>query len=257
MQAISDQVDKIMASVQKQIFKIIDGIIPGLMDFLDALSEAVSYVVGISQTFSGANQIASFALQVQSYTNQLGNFLQNPLDLLTAYAPPQVSQGLYALHNPESVINQYLPPQLSQGFATLSKLTGFGFNGNMGYGLKSVLDGMKDGVISGIVKNYAAQYSVLSPLLNMAPGDKAPATNEDKPAALKPSAVNPNIQVAQGIPQLQTPPKKVMPTTDTAGANPLSAPLNSANSVVPAVNFNSLNTANSVAPAVNFSSLNG
>ncbi len=69
------------------------------------------------------------------------------------------------LQNPQNLINQFLPPELSQIFAKLSQITGYGFNGNMAYGLASVLQGMQDGVINGILTNFAAQYNILGPLL--------------------------------------------------------------------------------------------
>jgi hypothetical protein len=218
MKKISESVDKITASVTKFFFGpegLLDSIIPisTIMEFLQAVNMLAGQLTGISQTFSGFNQIATFALQAQNYANQFGNFLQNPMDLAFAYAPPVVTQGLYAIQNPQSLINQYMPPQLSQGFATISKITGFGFNGNMGFGLESVLSGVKEGAISSIVGNFAKQYSILTPLLDMAPGSGgAPPTNEPKPPTLKPSAVNPAIQTAQGVVQRQTVPAKVIPT---------------------------------------------
>jgi len=218
MKSISEAVDKITASVTKFFFGpggLLDSIIPisTIMEFLDAVNGLAGQLTGISQTFSGFNQIAGFALQAQNYANQFGNFLQNPMDLAAAYAPPVVTQGLYAIQNPQSLINQYMPPQLSQGFATISKITGFGFNGNMGFGLESVLSGLKEGAISSIVGNFAKQYSILTPLLDMASGaGGAPPTNAPQPPALKPAAVNPALQTTHGVVQRQEVPAKVIPT---------------------------------------------
>lgn len=216
MKEISSAVDQIMASVTKFFFGpggLLDSIIPisQIMEFLDAIGELAGQLTGISQVFSGANQIAGVALQAQALTNNFGSFIQNPLDLAFAYAPPQVSQGLYAIQNPQTIVNQFLPPQLSEQFAKISQITGFGFNGNMGYGLESVLSGLKGGVISSIVGNFANQYAILSPLIATA-GGGGTATNKAYPPMLKPSAVNPAIATTQGIPQPQTPPPKVIPT---------------------------------------------
>jgi hypothetical protein len=216
MKEISSSVDQIMASVTKFFFGpggLLDSIIPisQIMDFLDAIGELSSQLTGISQVFSGANQVAGVTFQAETLTQQFGSFIQNPLDLAFAYAPPQVSQGLYAIQNPQSVINQFLPPQLSEQFAKLSQITGFGFNGNMGYGFESVLSGLKGGVISSIVGDFANQYAILSPLIATA-GGGGTATNKAYPPALTPSTVNPAIATSQGIPQPQTPPPKVIPT---------------------------------------------
>jgi hypothetical protein len=218
MKEISSAVDQIMASVTKLFFGpggLLDSIIPisMIMEFLDAIGGLAGQLTGISQVFSGANQIASVALQAQNLGNQFGNFIQNPMDLASAYMPQQLSQGLYALQNPQSLVDQYLPPQLSQQFAKISQITGFGFNGNMGFGLQSVLDGMKGGVISSIVGNFANQYAILTPILNLgAGGGGGTLTNKAYPPMLKPSAVNPSIQTAHGVPQLQTPPPKIFTT---------------------------------------------
>lgn len=216
MNEISSAVDQIMASVTKFFFGpggLLDSIVPigQIMAFLDAIGELSGQLTGISQVFSGSNQIAGVALQAEALTNNFASFLQSPLDLAFAYAPPQVSQGLYAIQNPQTIINQFLPPQLSQQFAKLGQISGLGFNGNMGYGFENVLGGLKGGVISSIVGNFANQYSILSPLIATA-GGGGTATNKAYPPMLTPSAVNPAIATSQGVPQPQTPPPKVITT---------------------------------------------
>ena len=217
MKELSSAVDQIMSAVTNFFFGpggILDSILPlgQIQEFLDALDSLAGSAVGISQTFSGANQIAGSALQLQSLTNGLGGFIQNPLNLAFAYAPPEISQGLYAIQNPQSIVNQYLPPQLSQSLAKISQITGFGFNGNMGYGLQSVLEGLQGGVINSILTNFASQYAILTPLLNLGSGIAGTPPNKSYPAALQPAVTNPAIKVAQGIPQPQTPPPPVVPT---------------------------------------------
>jgi hypothetical protein len=216
MKEISSAVDQLMASVTKLFFGpggLLDSIVPigQIMSFLDAVGEFSGQLTGISQVFTGANQIAGVALQAQSFANNFGSFLQNPMDMAAAYMPPQLSQGLYALQNPQAVVNQFLHPQLSQGFAKMSQITGFGFNGNMGFGLESVMSGLKGGVVSSVVGNFANQYAILTPLLNFAPGSGGNVVpNKAYPPAVKDSAVNPNVKVAQGIPQPLTPPPKIL-----------------------------------------------
>jgi hypothetical protein len=216
MNAIGDLVDEVLGAIQKFFFGpggLLDSILPisDIMLFLDALSEFAGEIQGISSIFLGANPVAGFALSLQSYTNQLGNFLNNPQDLLFAYLPPEVNQGLYVLRNPQQLVNSILPPELSQLTAKISQITGFGFNGNMGYGLQSVLQGLQGGVLSSILTNFANQYSILTPLL----GNSVVSTlNTPRPPTVQSSVVNPNVAVTQqGIPQPQTPPKDVIATT--------------------------------------------
>jgi hypothetical protein len=217
MQQISSAIDQIEASVQKYIFGpegILDSTFPGLSDLLEAVNEVSGVITGISQTFSGANNIAATSLQVTSYVNQFNGFISNPLNLAFAYAPPVISQGLYAIQNPQNIINQYLPPELSQGFAKLSQMTGFGFNGNMGYGLQSVLDGLKDGVIHSVLSNYSKQYAMLTPLVNLSPGVKTASVplNTPYPVTVIKDPTNSNLSLSNGIPYSSRTPKQILST---------------------------------------------
>ncbi len=214
--AIGDLVDEVLGAVQKFFFGpggLLDSILPisDIMLFLDALGEFAGEIQGISTVFLGSNQVAGFALSLQTYSNQLGSFLSNPQDLLFAYLPPEVNQGFYVLRNPQQLVNSILPPELSELTAKISQITGFGFNGNMGFGLQSVLEGLQDGVLSSILTNFANQYSILTPLL----GNSVVSTlNSSRPPTVQSSVVNPNVAVVQqGIPQPQIPPKDVVATT--------------------------------------------
>jgi hypothetical protein len=161
---ISSFIDSFFASLQKFFTNIIDGLFPGLTDFLTTFAGFVQQIGGIANTFGGLEQVVGFTNQIAGFANQINGFIQNPLDLAFQYAPPEISQGLYALQNPASIINQFLPPELSQYTQQLNSITGFGFNGNMGYGLQSVLEGLQGGVLSSILQGFATQFSILSPL---------------------------------------------------------------------------------------------
>jgi len=206
MREISSAIDQVEAAVQKFIFGK-DGLLDSIVsfedfgEFLGTIQELAGYAVGISQTFAGATSIANIALQTTSYINQFVSFVNNPLNLAFAYAPPVVSQGLYALRNPQAIFNQLLPPQLSQGFAQISKMTGLGFNGNMGYGLAGVLQGLQGGMVSSILKNYSRQYPILAPLLTLAPGVSTVTYNQSYKPLYTPSPINPAIKITQkGMP---------------------------------------------------------
>lgn len=161
---LNDFVNKIFDGLSKAVDNIIDGLFPGLTDFLVQAAAFTNQIGQISSAFAGVNQITQFTNQLTTGINQINSIIQNPLDLAFAYAPPQLSQGLYALQNPQQIINQFLPPQLSEAFANISKITGFGFNGNMGFGLESVLEGLQGGVLASILQGFATQFSILSPI---------------------------------------------------------------------------------------------
>lgn len=225
MKSISDAVDQILSAVMNFFFGpggLLDSILPisQILAFLEAVSELASELGGIAGTFLSSNPISGFTNNIQTYAGQLGSFLQNPVDLITAYVPQEVTQGLYAIRNPQTLINQILPPQLSEQFATLSKITGFGFNGNMGFGFESVLEGLQGGVLTSILSNFASQYAILSPLLGVAQ-NTGTALNAAAPPALQPALAG-GQPTAQGIVQPQTTPPKPIPdnTSTTASGEP-------------------------------------
>jgi len=164
MGQLNDFVNGLFEGLQKFFDSIMDSLFPGLMDFLNQLTAFANQIGGIATIFGGANQITGFTNQLISGVNQLGSFIQSPLDLAFAYAPPEVSQTLYSLQNPQAIINQFLPPELSEYTAKLSQITGYGFNGNMGFGLQSVLEGIQGGVFASILEGFATQFSILSPI---------------------------------------------------------------------------------------------
>lgn len=212
---LADAIDQLLSSFIKQIFEsFLDALLPGLFDLLQELAALAGEIAAISTIFLGANQIAGFALNIQNYANSLTSFISNPLNTVFAYAPPQVSEALYLLRNPQQLINNILPPQLSELFAPIAQITGFGFNGNMGFGFASVLQGLQGGVISSILSNFANQYPILGSLLDTI-NTTSPPPNAPEPPIITPSPIAPNnenIKVGkQGVPVLQNEPEQVIP----------------------------------------------
>jgi hypothetical protein len=200
MDFVNDLIDSFMSFIYNFFFGpngILNAIIPigQILAFIQEVNALAGEIGGIAGAFLGSNPISNFTLQIQDYARGVGGFLQNPFDALFAYAPPQVSQALYLIRNPQQMINSILPPQLSQLFAGVSKATGFGFNGNMGYGFASVLNGLRGGVLSSILSNFSAQYPILTPLLGLVGGGSGAQGSAN---SLFTSPVNPNIKVAKG-----------------------------------------------------------
>lgn len=171
MKSISKLISNLMNAFTEFIIGFLDSIIPikEILALLSQIQILANQIGGIATTFLGVNQITQFTNQVINFSSQIGTVLNNPLDFAFSVLPQevnqQVSQVLYNIQNPQQIINQFLPPQLSQAFATISSMTGFGFNGNMGFGFQSVLEGLQGGVVRSVLSKYAQQYNVLSPLL--------------------------------------------------------------------------------------------
>ena len=215
--AIADAIDSIISSFIKILFEqLFDGIILEVIELLNEITALASQIQGIAALYSGSNFIVDFAFNLQIYSGQLSSFLSNPLDLLFAYAPPQVSEALYLLRNPQELINNILPPEINNAFAPLAKITGFGFNGNMGYGFVSVIEGLRSGVLSSVLTNFANQYPILTPILGTLNGLNIIPNNPPVPPTIAPSPVNPNRTIVQqGVTQPQEPPKDVVKSSTT------------------------------------------
>jgi hypothetical protein len=171
MKQIGKEINDLLNSFSKFLFNFLDEIVPvkEVISLLQTVSKLTGQIQGIASIFQGVNAVSGFTLQLQTFSNQIQSALQNPIDTAIGYLPTdinmQFSQVLYTLDNPQDLINQALPPELSQYFAQISKITGYGFNGNMGYGFETVLKGLREGALSTILTNLGAQFSVLSPVL--------------------------------------------------------------------------------------------
>lgn len=190
---LADAVQQIVANFINQLFtEWLDGLVTKILEVLQELSDLLGIVGGMTTIFTGVTQFTQLLFNVQTYITQLGQFISNPLDLAFAYAPPQVSQALYLVRNPQQLVNNILPPQLSELFAKASQITGFGFNGNMGYGFVSVLQGIaQNGVIGSILTNFANQYPILTSILSTL-NRNVPPINAPQPTTITPSPVDPS-----------------------------------------------------------------
>jgi hypothetical protein len=167
VEELNNFVNEMFKLVQEFFMTMISSLLgefAGIFELLNSIVQFANQLGGIVTIFAGANNFTGFLNTTIASVNQINGFLQDPLSLAFSYLPQDVSQGVYALQNPQAVINQFLPPELSQWFDKVSQITGFGFNGNMGQGLGSVLEGLRGGVITSILQGFATQFSILSPL---------------------------------------------------------------------------------------------
>lgn len=175
MKQINDLIDKAFEMVQLVFNTVIRTLAPGLQEFLSALADFSNQLSGISSIYSGFSQVTQYTSQLQTMSNKLNGFIQNPFDYAYSFMPPQVSSSMYTLRNPQTVLNQFVPTELANNFSAISKITGFGFNGKMGYGLQSVLEGSRQGVVSSILEGFSDQFSILAPLYT---GRSIPSTSD-------------------------------------------------------------------------------
>jgi len=221
MEEIASFVDEIISSIMDAIFNKIFGLlnriipIDAVLEFLDAVIELAAEIQGLSTIFLGPNIVAGYALNIQNLASSITNFIQNPTQLIYSFIPQQFSQNLnqafYYLRNPEQLINSILPASFTGMIdRVLTPVTGLSFNGNMGYGFGAVLNGLRGGVVSTILRGFANQYPILTPLLGFV---QPTSSRVYMPTALRNSLINSNIPVVQGIPQIQAPPGTVLPQT--------------------------------------------
>lgn len=167
MSEISDLINAAFDLMQQFLINIIDNLVPGLSDFLNQLSIFAGQIGAIASIFSGANAITGFTNNLINITGTLNGIIQSPLDFAFSFLPPSILQGLYSIQNPQQFVNQLLnqlPPEIQNVFGQISTVTGFGFNGNMGFGLQSVLQGLQGGVLASILNGFATQFSIIAPL---------------------------------------------------------------------------------------------
>jgi hypothetical protein len=177
MSAISDAINAIFDMIQQFLVSIIDNLIPGLTDFLTQLSAFANQINGIASIFGGVNAITGFTNNLLTFSNSLNSAIQNPLDLAFSMMPPSFNQGMYILQNPQQLVNNLLGqvPELNNFLGQISSITGFGLNGNMGFGLQSVLQGLQGGVLASILNGFATQFSILAPLFTGLPTTSPPS----------------------------------------------------------------------------------
>lgn len=167
MKSISDLISNVMNAFQQFIMDFLDSIIPikSILGLLDQITSLANQIGGIAGTFLGANPITGFTQQITQFSRNIGSVLSNPMSYVIRALPPEVTNAINLIQTPQNILNNFLPPQLSEAFSTISRMTGFGFNGNMGYGFESVLQGLQGGALRSILTKFAAQYNVLGPLL--------------------------------------------------------------------------------------------
>jgi hypothetical protein len=163
IKSIGKFINDLFYMLQKFVFMIINELIPlnMVLGFLQAVTQIAGSVGSIASAFGGLNQITQFTSQLTNVTGQLGSIISNPAALAARFLPPQVQQGMAFLNNPEALVSA-LPPPFSTILCILNKISGYGYNYNMGYGLTTALDQIKGGVLAGIIGAFSSQFQILN-----------------------------------------------------------------------------------------------
>ena len=164
--------NNLLNGFQKFLLDFLDEIIPlkEILQLLNDIGTLAGQIQGLATAFGGGpNIVAGFALQINTFTNQINSALASPLQTVFSFLPSDiqigVSQIMNNLQNPEQFLSQIIPQDLQNIFGQIASITGFGVNGNMAFGFGELLDKLRPGVINSILSNYAAQYNILAPLL--------------------------------------------------------------------------------------------
>ena len=188
MQSISKMIGSVMKSVTQLLFDFLDSLIPikSILGLLEQVGTLASQVGGIAGAFN-VSAITDVTSQITGFTDQFTSVLENPLDFAASFLPPQVSgilndlqdpqsliEGLLpeqaagfvdGLKNPQNLVKSFLPPDMAAGFDKISEMTGFGYQGNAGWGFRKAMDGTQTTVLTNIMSQFKNQTGALGPLL--------------------------------------------------------------------------------------------
>jgi hypothetical protein len=165
MKQINDLVSKAFELLRIFLANIIRSVLPGILEFLTAVADFANQISGIASIFSGFEKITTFATSIQTYANKFNGIIRDPVTYVLAnYSPPQLRSALYTLENPQELIKNLVPQSVIDFYSKISRITGVGFNGNMGYGLQAVLEAQRGGVLSNVMQSFATQFPILAPL---------------------------------------------------------------------------------------------
>lgn len=188
LQSISKLISNITKSFTKMLMDFLDSIIPvnSILGLLQSISSIAGKIGNIAGSFN-ISAITNITSQITGFTDQFTSILSNPLDFATSFLPANVSsiltdlqnpekliQGLLpeqfqgfvgGIQNPESLVKQFLPANLRSGFDQIAEMTGFGYQGNAGWGFRKSLDGTQGTALSNIMSNFSDKLGVMGPLL--------------------------------------------------------------------------------------------
>ena len=188
LQSISKLISNITKSFTKLLMDFLDSIIPinSILGLLSSISSIAGKIGNIAGAFN-IGAITNITSQITGFTDQFTSALSNPLDFASSLLPSSVGsvltnlqnpenfiQGLLpeqlqgfvgGIQNPESLLKSLLPPDLRNGFDQIAEMTGFGYQGNAGWGFKKALDGTQGTALSNIMSNFNDKLGVVAPLL--------------------------------------------------------------------------------------------
>jgi hypothetical protein len=239
-QQISKLVDRILSMVQNFFFGpqgILDQVIPSSLvkTVMSAIGEIGAAAGQLSQLAGGFSAVTNITSQLTNFSSQGAALLSNPMSLASSYVPQlkglssslggggaggfsrvagqatgglgggQIGTAVAALRDPSQLISKLIPAQLSSQLGKINQIPGMGSVGNLGYGLSSVLEPLKQKVTSQTLSQFSAQAGILGPMLNAQGPPPLHSPSEPREVAIGIASVNPAIQVVHGVPVQRTP----------------------------------------------------
>jgi hypothetical protein len=238
-QQISKLVDRILSMVQNFFFGpqgILDQVIPSSLVkmIMSAVGDIGAKAGQLSQLAGGFSAVTNITSQLTNFSSQGTALLNNPMSLASSYVPQlkglssalgggagglsrvagqaagglgggQIGTAVAALRDPSQLMSKLIPAQLSSQLGKINQIPGMGSVGNLGYGLSSVLEPLKQKVISQTLSQFSAQAGILGPMLNAQGPPPLHSPSEPREVAIGTASVNPAIQVVHGVPVQRTP----------------------------------------------------
>lgn len=167
MNALNDLVNDLFQMVQQYMQSILNMLLPGLTDFLNALTDLASQVSGIVGVFGNVGNIASVTNAFASYSTQISGYISNPMNLAMSVMPSSSRAWLNNILSPATFINSNLPPQVTNAFLALQGASTLGLNSNTGYAVGQAFSNFNLQTASVVLGSFGAQLSLLAPILGI------------------------------------------------------------------------------------------
>lgn len=182
--------------------------------------------IGQLNTLLSQNPLQNF---MQGGLPSIGGLLDKPSSIpqgpndtgsipLTGGKPPSTSS--FSLPDPKAALKSFLPSQISGALGQIGSIPGFGFTGNMPFGLSTALQGIGGDVLGGILNKFSGQLPFLaSTLLGTAGPNDAPdnyPSNEASTSQTPDGSTTYITDKTSGAIIRNTPPKPVYGATGPA-----------------------------------------
>jgi hypothetical protein len=208
----NDFVNNTLESLQKQFNQIIKLVPKELTSVLENTGQFSGQIENITKQFGGIEQLQGLTKQLNIGAGDFSSILQqtplealggsfgsfgsidqftsflkdNPLQsIVQGGGIPGVGSGTaegegktepikFTLPDPKEALKQFLPKEIIGGLENITNISGFGFTGNIPFGLEKALEGIGTDVFRGILDKFSNQLPFLASNIagTTGPGDQ-------------------------------------------------------------------------------------